>query len=111
MKTETKTLIVFIAGIILGGTITGILVDKMSSKMWIDMHMQIKAHDLTQTTKALEELRNDNNEMALIIMENKIDDDIEFTGNDMNISESTRKMLEKAVNRAREYRKQYPINE
>ena len=109
-----KTAMAFFAGIILGGIVTGVLVDKMASKMWIDMHVQTKAAELTQTVKGLEALHDGNLAKGVGILERKIDSDLQYRAgdlNDLNISAGTRESFGKALDRAEEYRRRHPKKE
>jgi hypothetical protein len=109
-----KTTIAFFSGIILGALITGILVDQMASKMWVDMHIQTKTEELTLTVKGLEELQNGNREGAIAILEGKIDDDLQFGDDELgtlSMPEGTRKLFMNALDSAAEYRTRHPKTE
>lgn len=106
-----KTPIAFFAGIILGALITGILVDQMASKLWIDKQIQAKAVELTRTVTGLEELQDGNREGAIAILEGRIDDDLQFGDDDLsalNLPKGTMEIFRKALDSAAEYRKKHP---
>ena len=106
-----KVPIAFFAGIILGALITGILVDKMASKLWVDKHIQGKAAELSQTVKVLEELQDGNREGAIAILEGRIDADLQFGEDDLsslNLPEGTMESFRDALDRAGEYRVRHP---
>ena len=98
-------------GMIIGGVISGIVIQNMSSRMWIDIYTQINAYKLNQATKALEELQKDNKEDAIGVLEDLIEHDVGHTVDELDISESTKKKYKEAIARAKEYKKQYTKQE
>lgn len=109
-----KRPITFFAGIIIGALVTGILVNMMASKMWMDKYVSEKAAELSQTMQALEELRDDNGEKAVAILEKKMDAELKYKDEDLgalDITEGTRKLFRQALDSAVEYRARHPKNE
>ena len=109
-----KTPIAFFAGIILGALITGILVDQMASKLWVDKQIQAKTAELIQTVTGLEELQDGNREEAIAILEGRIDANLQFGGDDLNalnLPKDTMENFRNALDRAEEYRTRHPKDE
>ena len=111
MNKSIKALAIFSGGLIAGAIASGIIVQNMSSKMWNDIHTQIDAYELKQTTKALERLQADRVKEAIRILEERIDDGINRPVDGTTISQGTKELYSKAANRAKEYREQYPKEE
>ena len=111
MNIKIRIVLVFIAGIIVGGIIVGIVAERMSSRMWIDIYTQLRAHDLTQETRALEELQKDNTKQAMHVLEKQIDSYVEHAVDELDISDSTKEKYNKAVTKAKEIRRIHPNEE
>ena len=111
MKSKT-IIIIFVVIAFALGTFSGLLLSvHFTSKLSLKAALYSETNKIIITVKALEKLREGNNEKAITILETTLDSSI----NALNITYSKQQLesdetIKKVLDQARKYRKKYPYN-